>query len=50
MTFRSLALVAFVVLLQLGGCATAGKPSTRGTADTERRHDEMIMRVGGGTM
>ena len=49
MSLRSIATLVALVLLQLCGCATAGKPSDPSITDMERRHDEMMQRMGGGS-
>jgi hypothetical protein len=52
MSPRSVAILAALIvqLVQLCGCATASKPSTDPTVnELERRHDEMMRRMGGGS-
>jgi len=49
MSLRSVAALAALILLQLCGCATASKPSGPTVNDLERRHDEMMQRMGGGS-
>lgn len=49
MSLRSIAGL-MALLLQLCGCAqTTGKPSDASVNDMERRHDEMMQRLGGGS-
>jgi hypothetical protein len=36
-------------LLQLCGCVVANKPSDPAVNELERRHDEMMQRMGGGS-
>ena len=53
MSLRSIAAFTALVLqllMQLLGCATtAGKPSDPTVNELERRHDEMMQRMGGGS-
>jgi hypothetical protein len=50
MSLRSIAVLAALILLQLCGCTTASKPSSDPTVnELERRHDEMMQRMGGGS-
>jgi len=50
MSLRSIAVLAALILLQLCGCATtAGKSSNVTVDELERRHDEMMQRMGGGS-
>ncbi len=50
MSLRSIAVLATLILLQLCGCAaTAGKSSNVTVEELERRHDEMMQRIGGGS-
>ena len=50
MSLRSIAVLAALILLQLCGCAaTAGKSSNVTVEELERRHDEMMQRIGGGS-
>jgi hypothetical protein len=49
MSLRSLAALAVLILSQLCGCVTAGKPSDPSINEMERRHDEMMQRMGGGS-
>ncbi|MBL6650890.1 MAG: hypothetical protein ISP49_04810 [Reyranella sp.] len=49
MSLRSLAILAALLLLQLGGCVTAGQQSGPSVNELERRHDEMMKRAGGGS-
>jgi hypothetical protein len=48
-SLRSITVLAALVLLQLCGCATTNKPSDPSVNELERRHDEMIQRMGGGS-
>jgi hypothetical protein len=50
MSLRSIAVLAVLMLLQLCGCAVANKPSDPAVNELERRHDEMMQRMGGGSM
>jgi hypothetical protein len=49
MSLRSLAALAVLILSQLSACATNGKPSDPSINEMERRHDEMMQRMGGGS-
>ena len=49
MSLRSITVLAALVLLQLCGCVTTGKPSDASVNELERRHDEMMQRMGGGS-
>jgi hypothetical protein len=49
MSLRSIAVLAALVLLQLCGCAATSKPSDPSVNELERRHDEMMQRMGGGS-
>ncbi len=52
MSLRSIAALslALLLLLQLCGCAaTTGRPANASVDDMERRHDEMMKRMGGGS-
>ena len=49
MSLRSITLLADLVLLQLCGCVAASKPSDPSVNELERRHDEMMQRMGGGS-
>jgi len=49
MSLRSLMVLTALILLQLGGCATTSKPSDPSVNELERRHDEMMQRMGGGS-
>jgi hypothetical protein len=49
MSLRSITVLAALVLLQLCGCITAGKPSDPSVNELERRHDEEMQRMGGGS-
>ena len=47
MSLRSIAVLAALILLQLCGCVAANKPSDPAVNELERRHDEMMQRMGG---
>ena len=49
MSLRSITLLAALILLQLCSCATTNKPSDPSVNELERRHDEMMQRMGGGS-
>ena len=49
MSLRSITLLAALILLQLCGCATTNKPLDPSVNELERRHDEMMQRMGGGS-
>jgi len=49
MSLRSITVLVALILLQLCGCVTAGKPSDPSINEMERRHDEMMQRMGGGS-
>jgi len=49
MSLRSITVFVALILLQLCGCVTAGKPSDPSINEMERRHDEMMQRMGGGS-
>jgi hypothetical protein len=49
MSLRSLTVLAALILLQLCGCAAMSKPSDPSVNELERRHDEMMQRMGGGS-
>lgn len=49
MSLRSITVLAGLILLQLCGCITAGKPSDPAVNELERRHDEEMQRMGGGS-
>jgi outer membrane biogenesis lipoprotein LolB len=49
MSLRSITVLAALILLQACGCATASKPSGPSANELERRHDEMMQRMGGGS-
>jgi hypothetical protein len=49
MSLRSITVLAALILLQLGGCVTTSKPSDPSINELERRHDEMMQRMGGGS-
>jgi hypothetical protein len=51
MSLRSIAALVILVIqvvLPLAGCASVGKPSDPAIDEIERRHDEMMQRMGGG--
>jgi hypothetical protein len=50
MPLRSITMLAALILLQLCGCAAASKPSDPSVNELERRHDEMMQRLGGSGM
>jgi hypothetical protein len=50
MPLRSITILAALILLQLCGCAAASKPSDPSVNELERRHDEMMQRLGGSGM
>jgi hypothetical protein len=49
MSLRSIAVLATLIVLQLCGCVTASRPSDPSVNELERRHDEMMQRMGGGS-
>jgi hypothetical protein len=49
MSLRSITVLAALILLQLCGCAATNKPSDASVNELERRHDEMMQRMGGGS-
>ena len=49
MSLRSISVLAALILLQLSGCVTTSKPSDPSVNELERRHDEMMQRMGGGS-
>jgi hypothetical protein len=49
MSLRSIVILAALILLQLCGCAVANRPSDPAVNELERRHDEMMQRMGGGS-
>ena len=49
MSLRSLTVLAALILLQLCGCAALNKPSDPAVNELERRHDEMMQRMGSGS-
>jgi hypothetical protein len=49
MSLRSITVLVALILLQLCSCVTAGKPSDPSINEMERRHDEMMQRMGGGS-
>jgi len=38
-----------LILVQLSGCVTTSKPSGPSVNELERRHEEMMQRMGGGS-
>jgi hypothetical protein len=48
MSVRSIAALMALLLLQLCGCASVGKPADPSLNEIEHRHDEMMRGVGGG--
>jgi len=48
MSLRSVLALALLIWLQLPACTNAGKPSPS-IGDVERRHDEMMRGIGGGS-
>ena len=48
MSLRALAILAALLVLQLGGCVTANSHSSPSVNELEQRHDEMMQRMGGG--
>jgi hypothetical protein len=48
-SLRSITVLAALILLQLCGCAATSKPSASSVNELERRHDEMMQRMGGGS-
>jgi hypothetical protein len=49
MSLRSITVLAALILLQLCGCVTASRPSDPSVNELERRHDEEMQRMGGGS-
>jgi hypothetical protein len=49
MSLRSITVFAVLILLQLCGCAAGLKPSDPAVNELERRHDEEMQRMGGGS-
>lgn len=49
MSLRSITLLAALILLQLCGCGTTTRPADPPVNELERRHDEMMQRMGGGS-
>ena len=51
MSLRSITVLAALILLQLCACVTTTttKPSGPSVNELERRHDEMMQRMGGGS-
>jgi hypothetical protein len=48
-SLRSITVLAALILLQLCGCAATSKSSDPSVNELERRHDEMMQRMGGGS-
>ena len=48
MSLRSIMILAALILLQLCGCVAASRPSDPAVNELERRHDEEMLRTGGG--
>jgi hypothetical protein len=48
-SLRSITALTALILLQLCGCVTTSKPSDPSVNELERRHDEMMQRMGGGS-
>jgi hypothetical protein len=49
-SLRSITVLTALILLQLCGCVTTtSKPSDPSVNELERRHDEMMQRMGGGS-
>ena len=49
MSLRSITVLAALILVQLCGYVTTSKPSDPSVNELERRHDEMMQRMGGGS-
>ena len=49
MSLRSITVLAALILLQLCGCVATSNPSDPSINELERRHDEMMQRMGGGS-
>lgn len=49
MSLRSITVLAALIVLQLCGCTAASRPSDPSVNELERRHDEMMQRMGGGS-
>jgi cytochrome c556 len=49
MSLRSITVLAALIVLQLCGCVTTSKPSDPSVNELERRHEEMMQRMGGGS-
>jgi hypothetical protein len=49
MSLQSLTVLAALILLQLCGCAAMSKPSDPSVNELERRHNEEMQRMGGGS-
>ena len=49
MSLRSITVLAALILVQLSGCVTTSKPSGPSVNELERRHEEMMQRMGGGS-
>jgi len=48
-SLRSISVLAALILLQICGCTATSKPSGPSVNELERRHDEMMQRMGGGS-
>jgi hypothetical protein len=48
-SLRSITVLTALILLQLCGCVTTSKPADPSVNELERRHDEMMQRMGGGS-
>jgi len=49
MSLRSITVLAALIRVQLCGYVTTSKPSDPSVNELERRHDEMMQRMGGGS-
>ena len=49
MSLRSITVLAALILLQVCGCVATSKSSDPSVNELERRHDEMMQRMGGGS-
>ena len=49
MSLRSITVLTALILLQLCGCAATSKTPGPSVNELERRHDEMMQRMGGGS-
>jgi len=48
-SLRPLLALTVLIMAQLSACTTAGKPSDPAVNEIERRHDEMMRGMGGGS-